>query len=61
MCNFIHFSDKYLLLFVIVRAKIRIRKIAEFQFYFSAKVRVARPTPKKIQAENADDHVVLFS
>ena len=34
LCNFIHLSNRYLLLFVISRAKNGISKIAEFQFTF---------------------------
>ena len=58
MCYFIHLSDKYLLLFVILRAKSGISKIADLQLYFSAELRVATTNCQKVP-ESAGDHGVF--
>ena len=58
LCIFIHLADKYLLLFIILRAKSGICKIAELQFYFSVELRVATSDFQKVP-ESASDHVFL--
>ena len=59
LCNFIHLSDKYLLLFVILRAQSGISKIVEFKFYFSAELRVATTNFQNVP-ESAGDHGVFW-
>ena len=49
-----HFSDKYLLLFVIRRAKSGISKVEEFQFYFSADLKVATTNFHDVPESAAD-------
>ena len=58
LCYFIHLSDKYLLLFMILRAKSGISKIADLQLYFSAELRVATTNCQKVP-ESAGDHGVF--
>ena len=60
LCNFIHLSGKYLLLFVILRAKRGISKIAELQFYFSAELRVATTNFQKVTKSVGDHGVFAF-